>query len=179
MMSASLSRLIMYLIFSTSLMMTSCRDVTEDSEEQTASELAEPAGPRSQPDTKMGIYIPEQHELYSGRFILSAAKIYQVGRLSDPPGWDHIDDEAQRVYPVDGTVDIDVNETEDTGTFIAILKVPEGELVLQMDRFHEFSPCQNGGVSAYIFEHGDSGCGDSNWPNLYFTWQVGDTVRPS
>ena len=33
-----------------------------------------------------------------------------------------------------------------------------------MDRFHEFSPCQNGGVAAFIYEHGDSGCGDTNWP---------------
>ena len=160
----SLSRLIMCLIFSTSFMVTACRDVAEESEEEAASEVAAPAGPRSQPGTMMGIYTPEQHDLYSGRFILSASKIYQVGRLNDPRGWDHIDNEAQRVFPVDGTVEIDVNERGDTGTFIASLQVPEGDLVLQMDRFHEFSPCQNGGVSAYIFEHGDSGCGDSNWP---------------
>ena len=34
-----------------------------------------------------------------------------------------------------------------------------------MDRWHEFNPCQNGGIVAYIHEHGtDSGCGDNNWP---------------
>jgi len=34
-----------------------------------------------------------------------------------------------------------------------------------MDKWNEFSPCQNGGIAAYIHEHGtDSGCGDNNWP---------------
>jgi hypothetical protein len=33
-----------------------------------------------------------------------------------------------------------------------------------IDRFEEFSPCQNGGIAAWLFEHGDSGCGDANWP---------------
>ncbi len=122
------------------------------------------AGPRSQPGTEMGIYAPEQHELYDGHFVLSAGKVYQVGRLDDPPGWDHMDNEARNVHPVEGTVEIDVNEIDNTGTFVARLEVPEGELVIEMDRLHEFSPCQDGGVAAYIFEHGDSGCGDSNWP---------------
>jgi len=37
--------------------------------------------------------------------------------------------------------------------------------VLVIDRWNEFSPCQNGGIVAYIHEHGtDSGCGDNNWP---------------
>lgn len=122
------------------------------------------AGPRSQPGAEMAIYTPEQHELYDGHFVLSAGEVYQVGRLDDPPGWDHMDNEARNVHPVEGTVEIDVNEIDNTGTFVARLEVPEGELVIEMDRLHEFSPCQDGGVVAYIFEHGDSGCGDSNWP---------------
>ncbi|MDA2934436.1 hypothetical protein MYX82_08835 [Acidobacteria bacterium AH-259-D05] len=134
---------------------------------EVAQEITEPAGPRLQPGTEMGIYTPEQHDLYTGRFLLSAGSIHQVGGLNDPPGWDHIDNAAERVSPVEGTVEIDVNEIDNTGTFIARLKVPEGDLVIEMDRFHEFSPCQNGGVAAYIFEHGDSGCGDSNWPKSF------------
>ncbi len=139
-------------------------------------EMAEPAGPRSQPGTEMGIYTPEQHDLYQGRFLLGAGALHQVGSLSDPPGWDHIDSNAENVSPVEGTVEIDVNEIDNTGTFIARIKVAEGDLVIEMDRFHEFSPCQNGGVAAYIFEHGDSGCGDSNWPKslLYLAgWGYG------
>ena len=38
---------------------------------------------------------------------------------------------------------------------------------MEIDRFHEFSPCQDGGVAAYIYEHGDSGCGDTNWPKTF------------
>jgi hypothetical protein len=134
------------------------------------------SGPRSQPGTEMGIYTPEQHDLYDGRFILEATRVYQVGRLGDPPGWDHVDNEAERVHMVEGTVEIDVNEMTDSGKFIARLQIPEGSLVIEMDRFHEFSPCQDGGIAAFIFEHGDSGCGDSNWPKslLYIAgWGFG------
>ena len=36
--------------------------------------------------------------------------------------------------------------------------------MIEIDRFHEFSPCQDGGIAAFLFEHGNSGCGDANWP---------------
>lgn len=125
------------------------------------------ATPRKQPGAEITLYAPEQHDLYDGRFLLSAGRIHQVGRLDDPPGWDHMGDDASNVHPVDGTVEIDVNEIENTGRFVARLKIPEGDLVLEFDRFHEFSPCQDGGVAAYIYEHGDSGCGDANWPKTF------------
>jgi hypothetical protein len=64
-------------------------------------------------------------------------------------------------------VEIDVDEIRNTGKFEARLQIPEGALVLSIDRFHEFSPCQSGGVAAYIYEHGDSGCGDTNWPKTF------------
>lgn len=122
------------------------------------------AGPRSQPGTKMGLYTPEQHDLYDGHFVVTGNRIYQVGRLHDPPGWDHMDNEAKTVHAVRGSVEIDVDEVHNRGVFVARLRVPEGDLVIAMDRFHEFSPCQDGGVAAFLFEHGDSGCGDANWP---------------
>ena len=130
---------------------------------------AEPegAGPRSQPGTEMSIYSPEQHDRYSGRFVLEAGRIYQVGTLEDPPGWDHMGNDAKNVRPLEGSVQIDVNEVENSGSFVARLQLPEGELLLEIQRFHEFSPCQDGGIAAYIFEHGDSGCGDSNWPKSF------------
>ena len=139
-------------------------------------EAPPPAGPRSQPGTEMGIYTPEQHQLYSGRFTLSGSRVYQVGRLGDPPGWDHMDNEATRLFAVEGNIEIDVDEIQNTGTFAVTLELPEGQYVVEMDRFHEFSPCQDGGIAAFIFEHGDSGCGDSNWPKslLYIAgWGYG------
>ena len=96
------------------------------------------------------MYAPEQHDLYDGHFVLSAGRVYMVGGLHDASGWNHMDNDASRVHPVEGTVEIDVDEIKNTGRFAARLKVPEGHLVLEFDRFHEFNPCQSGGVAAYI-----------------------------
>ena len=136
------------------------------------------AGPRSQPGTDMRMYAPEQHDLYDGHFVLSAARIFQVGRLGDPPGWDHIDNNAERIYPVQGSIELNVNEIDNTGTFVARIRIPHGDLVIELDRFHEFSPCQDGGVAAFIYEHGDSGCGDTHWPKSLLYVPVGATDMP-
>ncbi len=125
---------------------------------------AQAATPRQQPGAAVSLYAPTQHDLYDGRFVLSGGRVYMVGGLEDPPGWDHIDNAAETVHPIGGTVEIDVDEIANTGRFEARLQVQEGELVVAIDRFHEFSPCQDGGVAAVIYEHGDSGCGDTNWP---------------
>jgi hypothetical protein len=119
---------------------------------------------RNQPGTDMRVYSPEMHQLYDGGYRLSLGKTYMVGGLRDESGWDHIDNEAKTVHAVDGTVTIDVDEVKNTGSFVAKLKLPEGDFEMVMDRFHEFQPCQNGGVASMIYEHGDSGCGDANWP---------------
>lgn len=74
---------------------------------------------RHQPGTEMGLYTPEQHDLYDGRFILTGARVYQVGTLSDAAPWDHMGNDASNVRPVGGTVQIDVNEIDNTGTFRA------------------------------------------------------------
>ena len=114
------------------------------------------------------MFAPEQHDLYDGHYILSANRIYMVGGLNDPAGWDHLDNEAKTVKPVSGTAEIDVNDLTNTGTFEARLKVPDGDLMLAIDKFHEFSPCQNGGIVGFLHEHGtDSGCGDNNWPKTF------------
>jgi hypothetical protein len=117
-----------------------------------------------QPGADLPIYSPRQHAQYDGHFVISSTKVYQAGRLNDAPGWDHIDNEGKSYHPVQGSVEIDVDEIRNTGSFLARLKIPEGDLVLQFDRFRPFNPCQDGGIAAFIFEHGDSGCGDTNWP---------------
>ena len=129
---------------------------------------AQQATPRQQPGAMVTMFAPEQHDLYDGRFVLSAGRIHMVGTLNDPVGWDHLDNDARSVAPVAGTADIDVDEIRNTGTFRAALKIPDGDFVLAMDRFHEFSPCQHGGIAAFLHEHGtDSGCGDNNWPKTF------------
>ena len=137
------------------------------------------ATPRRQPGAAMTLYTPEQHDIYDGHWVLSAGRVHQVGGLRDAPGWDHIGNDGASVHAVGGTVEIDVNEIDNTGRFVARLEVPEGELSIEMDRFNEFSPCQDGGIVAYIFEHGDSGCGDTNWPKtlLYVAgWGFGQAT---
>ncbi len=128
----------------------------------------EQPNPRQQPGAMVTLFAPEQHDLYDGHFVISANRVFMVGTLNDPPGWDHLDNEAKTVRPASGTAEIDVNEIQNTGKFEAALKIPEGNLALAIDRFHEFSPCQNGGIVAYLHEHGtDSGCGDNNWPKTF------------
>ncbi|MDX1394505.1 MAG: hypothetical protein R3195_08940 [Gemmatimonadota bacterium] len=134
--------------------------------------VGQEAGPRTQPGAEITLYAPEQHDLYDGRFVVSAGSVHQVGTLDDPPGWDHMGDDASSVRAVGGTIEIDVDEIANTGSFVARLALPEGEYVVEIDRFHEFSGCQDGGIVAYIFEHGDSGCGDANWPKS-FLWLAG------
>lgn len=136
-------------------------------------------GPRTQPDTAMGLYEPEQHDLYDGRFVISGARIYQVGTLNDPSPWDHMGNDGTTLRPVGGTAEIDVDEIANTGTFRAELELPEGKYVIDLEEIKEFSPCQDGGIAAFLFEHGDSGCGDANWPKslLYVAgWGMGSAT---
>jgi hypothetical protein len=121
-------------------------------------------GPRSQPDTAMGLYAPDQHELYDGRFVIRGSRIFQAGTLNDASPWNHMGDDASNLRQVGGEISLDVNEIENSGSFRAELELPEGRYVVELDRFHEFSPCQDGGIAAFLFEHGNSGCGDMNWP---------------
>ena len=108
------------------------------------------ANPRQQPGAMITMFAPEQHDLYDGHYVLSANRIHMVGGLNDPVGWDHLDNEAKTVKPVSGTADIDVNDLTNTGTFEARLKIPEGDLVLAIDKFNEFNPCQNGGIVGFL-----------------------------
>lgn len=117
-----------------------------------------------QPGTTLGIYPAEAHPLYDGRFVITGRRVFQAGRLHDAPPWDHMADDGINVHSVGGVIEIDVDEVRNTGTFRAALDLPEGEYVVELDRFEEFSPCQDGGIAAWLFEHGDSGCGDANWP---------------
>ena len=134
----------------------------------TALAAQQAANPRQQPGAMITMFAPEQHDLYDGHFVMSAARIHMVGGVNDAEGWDHMDNAAATVKPVAGSVDVDVNDLTNTGTFQAKLRIPEGDLALAVDRWHEFNPCQNGGIVGFLHEHGtDSGCGDNNWPKTF------------
>ena len=130
----------------------------------TTTATAAAAAPEGQSGTSLGVYALGQHPLYDGRFVVSGSRVYQAGTLSDAPPWDHMGDDGTNLRPVEGTIEIDVDERANTGTFRADLMLPEGRYIVDLERFEEFSPCQDGGIAAWLFEHGDSGCGDMNWP---------------
>lgn len=136
-------------------------------------------GPRNQPGTDMGMYSPARHELYDGRFRISGSRVFHAGTLDDSSPWDHMGNDASNLRPVHGEITVDVNEITNTGTFRADLQLPEGLYNVELERFNEFSPCQDGGIAAYLFEHGNSGCGDTNWPKsiLYVAgWGYGSAT---
>lgn len=133
-------------------------------ESEPSPQIDSPRGPRTQPGTEMGAYTPSQHPAYDGRFVVTGSAVHQVGSLFDTSPWDHMGDDGSNVHGVDGTIEIDVDEIANSGTFRAELTLPEGTYKVELDRFEEFSPCQDGGIAAWLFEHGDSGCGDANWP---------------
>ena len=72
--------------------------------------VAQQPDPRQQPGAAITMFAPEQHDLYDGHYILSANRIYMVGGVNDPAGWDHMDNDAKSVKPVSGTAEIDVND---------------------------------------------------------------------
>ena len=135
--------------------------------------------PGSQPGVELGIYAPGQHDLYDGRFVVSGARVFQVGTLDDESPWDHMGDDASNVRAVGGSIELDVNEIDNSGTFRAELELPEGTYVVELEEIVEFNPCQDGGIAAFLYEHGDSGCGDANWPKslLYVAgWGTGSAT---
>lgn len=158
------------------LFWTGCGEPAAPAEEAA---VVEERGPRSQPEAEMTLYTPEQHELYDGHFVISGSRIYQVGTLDDVSPWDHMGDDASNLREVGGTIDFDVNEIDNSGTFRAVLELPEGTYVVTLDEVREFSPCQDGGIAAFLYEHGNSGCGDMNWPKslLYVAgWGIGSAT---
>ena len=101
---------------------------------------AQQPNPRQQPGAVITMFAPEQHDLYDGHYVLSANRIYMVGGAERPGGWDHMDNEAKTVKPVSGTAEIDVNDLTNTGKFEARLKIPEGDLVLAIDKCQRVQP---------------------------------------
>jgi hypothetical protein len=121
--------------------------------------------PRRPPGAQVMMYAPEQHDLYDGHFILSANRIYMVGNLNDPPGWDHLDNAAATVKPVAGTAEIDVNEIP---AGVQARQNP-GDLLVAVD-LCEFNPCQQGHCRVLAF----SGAGTRTGPRHSVISRAGD-----
>ncbi|MEQ1714755.1 MAG: hypothetical protein ABL907_02005 [Hyphomicrobium sp.] len=65
------------------------------------------------------IFKATEHPHYSGQFHLSGLKATLIGSMQDRAPWDHLDYAGKRLTPVQGTIDIEVNELTSNGQVVA------------------------------------------------------------
>lgn len=119
------------------------------------------------PNEGTRIFKATEHPYYSGTFHLTGSRTTLVGRMTDAAPWDHLDYSGKRLIPVQGTINIKVNEVANTGQILAEFTEGPDRYRIVFDRFTAKQPFQDGGVATRIYEHGDSGNGDPLYPK---TW---------
>ena len=118
-------------------------------------------------DEGMRIFKATEHPYYSGQFHLSGQRTTLIGKVNDRAPWDHLDYAGKRLTPVQGTIDIQVNELTNSGQVTAEFTEGTDRYRVVFDRFAAKAPFQDGGIATRIYEHGDSGNGDPLYPK---TW---------
>ncbi len=113
------------------------------------------------------IFKATEHPNYTGQFRLKGQQSVLVGSMQDRPPWDHLDYAGKHLNPVQGTIEIDVNERANTGRVTAEFVEGGNRYRIVFDRFAESKPFQDGGIATRVYEHGDSGNGDPLYPK---TW---------
>ena len=113
------------------------------------------------------IFKATEHPYYSGEFHIKGERATLVGSMQDKSPWDHLDYAGKHLNPVQGTIDIDVNELTNTGQIIAEFVEGSDRYRIVFDRFTASKPYQDGGIATRVYEHGDSGNGDPLYPK---TW---------
>ena len=113
------------------------------------------------------VFKATEHPHYSGQFHLSGQKAWLIGSMNDSVPWDHMDYAGKRVTSVQGTIDIEVNEPANSGRVIAEFTEGSDRYQIVFDRFSAKAPFQDGGIATRLYEHGDSGNGDTLYPK---TW---------
>jgi hypothetical protein len=113
------------------------------------------------------IFHATEHPYYSSAFHISGSRTRLVGSMEDVSPWDHLDYAGKRLLPVKGSVEIEVDETKNTGQVIAEFVDGADHYRIVFDRFSAKAPFQNGGIATRLYEHGDSGNGDPLYPK---TW---------
>ena len=113
------------------------------------------------------IFKATEHPYYSGQFHHSGQKANLIGSMQDRAPWDHLDYAGKRLTPLQGTINIEVNELTNSGQVVAEFVEGSDRYRIVFDRFAAKAPFQNGGVATRIYEHGDSGNGDPLYPK---TW---------
>jgi hypothetical protein len=87
---------------------------------------------------------------------------------------------GKNLTPIEGAIEIDVNEQTNGGkTYVEFREGPDRYRIV-FTRFAGGAPYQDGGVATRIYEHGDSGNGDSLYPKtwLYLAgWGKADVFK--
>lgn len=113
------------------------------------------------------IFQATEHPYYSGEFHLTGGRPILVGSMQDVSPWDHLDYAGKHLIPVQGSIDIKVNELTNSGQVLAEFVEGADRYRIVFDRFSAKAPFQNGGIATRLYEHGDSGNGDPLYPK---TW---------
>ncbi|NGZ98324.1 MAG: hypothetical protein CV089_19735 [Nitrospira sp. WS110] len=113
------------------------------------------------------IFNATEHPNYTGQFRLMGQKNTLVGSMNDASPWDHLDYAGKHLIPVQGTIEIEVNELTNSGHVVARFVEGVDQFRIVFDRFSAKAPFQNGGIATRLYEHGDSGNGDPLYPK---TW---------
>ncbi|BFU95631.1 MAG: hypothetical protein NTNFB02_23530 [Nitrospira sp.] len=113
------------------------------------------------------IFNATEHPYYTGEFHISGGRATLVGSMQDVSPWDHLDYGGKHLNPVQGSIDLTVNDLTNSGQVKAKFVEGPDRYHIVFDRFSAKAPFQNGGIATRIYEHGDSGNGDPLYPK---TW---------
>lgn len=113
------------------------------------------------------IFKATEHPTYSGQFRITGQKGTLVGSMQDTSPWDHLDYAGKHLSPVQGSIEINVDERSNAGLVEVQFAEGADQYRIVFDRFTASQPFQDGGIATRIYEHGDSGNGDPLYPK---TW---------
>jgi len=100
--------------------------------------------------------------------------------MKDASPWDHMDYAGTHLQSVPGRIEINVNERANTGVVTAEFTEGGDHYKIVFDRFAGSAPYQDGGIATRVYEHGDSGHGDTIYPKtwLYLAgWGQADVFK--
>lgn len=126
------------------------------------------------------IFNGTEHPNYSGHFRLTGRKGTLVGTMGEKSPWDHMDYAGKHLNPVMGTIEIEVDERANTGHVQGTFVEGDDRYRLVFTHFAGKAPYQDGGLATRVYEHGDSGNGDSLYPKtwLYLAgWGKADVFK--
>ena len=113
------------------------------------------------------VFRAPEHPYYSGEYRISGGRTTLVGSTQDTTPWDHLDYAGKHLRSVEGSINLEVNELNNSGKVIAEFVEGVDRYRVIFDRFIEKAPFQNGGIATRLYEHGDSANGDPLYPK---TW---------